>query len=425
MTPRIVLRYIVMAMLCVASVATGQNAAEDTAPAGSRDMFVGVPMIQIGSREHEAPGLPLTYTPSPEMVLVNAAAGGNLDEVQNLIVQSNVVEEQGEDALFWAAMHGHEDVTSRLIDEGLSLRPEVLQMLLCYAGANNDAASVRCLLALGGRPTTRCDADIVQVLLGVGERSALPLHMAANYDAQESIEAMLAVDNIDINALNDAGVTALMIAANRGQLEIVACLLDHDADIDQEMTSGFRALHLALGWGYWDVVELLLDSGAELDIFSAGAIADITTFQAFANEFTDDELAELRLRFPLMCWAALNPDPGVVNLLAERGVEVDFDTGEAPFAFSPLTWAICNNNVETALALLDLGADPNGVGRSTGYPLYLAMRMPTRDVEDRLLELGADPTLLDEVDYWGKPSAMGGARFFPEDQEDQDNQPTE
>ena len=75
---------------------------------------------------------------------------------------------------------------------------------------------------------------------------------------------------LDTNAgVNDVyfGWSALQIAANKGQLEVVKLLIDRGANIDyQHPISKNTALHLAALSNHPEVVEYLISKGADVNI---------------------------------------------------------------------------------------------------------------------------------------------------------------
>src|SRR5215831_1664728 len=67
----------------------------------------------------------------------------------------------------------------------------------------------------------------------------------------------------DVNASNDAGATALMLAAYHGRLEMVRALTDHGADLNVVDRDGFTAAMLANHSGHQNIVRILLARGAK------------------------------------------------------------------------------------------------------------------------------------------------------------------
>jgi uncharacterized protein len=74
----------------------------------------------------------------------------------------------------------------------------------------------------------------------------------------------------DPNARNEEGMTALMLAANLGNLEMVQALIDSGADVNVTDERGFTALfhgcyNAECDRGYPDVVRALIDAGADVE----------------------------------------------------------------------------------------------------------------------------------------------------------------
>ena len=67
----------------------------------------------------------------------------------------------------------------------------------------------------------------------------------------------------DVNLVNNAGMTPLMFAAQRGYRDIVERLLARGGDVNLRANSGATALTLAVVGGYRDVVHMLLEQRAD------------------------------------------------------------------------------------------------------------------------------------------------------------------
>lgn len=75
------------------------------------------------------------------------------------------------------------------------------------------------------------------------------------------MKALLAA-NADVNARGRSGVTALMVAAFKGHLEMVRVLLAARADVNAKMTDGNTALIVASQNGHLEVVRALIERGS-------------------------------------------------------------------------------------------------------------------------------------------------------------------
>eukprot|EP00955_Chlamydomonas_euryale_P015750 168460-Chlamydomonas_euryale.AAC.1 len=67
---------------------------------------------------------------------------------------------------------------------------------------------------------------------------------------------------VDVNAVDEAGRTVLMVAAHAGRADIVELLLALEASPELSDGDGHSALSLALLNGHADVARMLKDAGA-------------------------------------------------------------------------------------------------------------------------------------------------------------------
>jgi tetratricopeptide (TPR) repeat protein len=84
----------------------------------------------------------------------------------------------------------------------------------------------------------------------------------------------LAVNNVQVNARGEKGVTALMRAASNGHTEVVKYLIEKGAALNVRKNNGLTPLMHAAFFGHYEVVKVLLDRGADRhakDIFGMTA----------------------------------------------------------------------------------------------------------------------------------------------------------
>ncbi|BAE50499.1 ankyrin repeat domain-containing protein [Paramagnetospirillum magneticum] len=154
-----------------------------------------------------------------------------------------------------------------------------------------------------------------------------PLHRAAYDGDVVAVRRMLAAGTA-VDARNDQGVTALMAAAGAGQLATISALLDAGADPNSRNIRGNTPLIFAT-----------VSSGE------------------------------------------------TVNLLLGRGAAIN-DKGSEDR--TPLDWALADENLATALSLLDHGADIKTIGRGGISFLHLAAKTGRNDLIRRFLAAGLD-----------------------------------
>jgi len=152
-----------------------------------------------------------------EQALMEAAFGGNLDEVQRLVsagIAVNATTPDNQTPLMWSAFNGHTPVVAYLLDKDASIEAK-------------DANSRTALMYASSGPF----AETVELLLENG----------AEVNIQGSLE----------------GFTALMTAAAEGQLEVVRKLLIYGADPALKDKDGDTAESFASQNGHSAVVDLL------------------------------------------------------------------------------------------------------------------------------------------------------------------------
>ncbi len=228
--------------------------------------------------------------------------------------------------------------------------------------------------------------------------------------------------NGDLDVTDDRGSTPLMLAAERGSLEMVRALLDAGARVDAAQVSwdGLRGKKVPVGTALThavkarrrDVVEELLARGANCDWRDARGL---TPLMEAVSRPHDVELARSLLAkgADVNCvtrtsgsWecSALScalPDVECVRLLLDGGANPNL-----PEAFPALPWALSRTHawqnpanrpqiepvpVAVVRLLLDAGAKVDGVTRevSKSTPLHWAALLDDPAYASLLLERGA------------------------------------
>ncbi len=358
---------------------------------------VVVPLLVVGS----------LHAAGADEGLVDAVKKGDRVAVRALLaerVDVNAAEVDGTTPLHWAA-HGNDvEIAELLIRAGANAeaanRYDVRPLSL--ACVNGNAAMVEMLLQAGADPNT---------VLAEGETA---LMTAARTGIVEAVEALLA-HGADANAKETwRGQTALMWAAAEGHSDVVRALVERGADVKAASNKGFTSLLFAARDGRIDTVRTLLDAGSSLDESlsvnsrqSAGGVAEGRR-QANLDAFL---LATGNAHYEL---AALLLDRGADANAASRGWT----------ALHQVSWvrkagiAGSNNpapegsgkmgSLEFVRTLVAHGADlnarvarrpPAGITRLNfvgGTPFLLAARTADAELMRLLVELGADPLLLNE-----------------------------
>ncbi len=187
--------------------------------------------------------------------LMAAVARGNRGAAEILLAAGAAVEATDRDgyrALHFAAMSGRSELVPVLARAGATVeaRAERGDTALGLAAAESQVDAVLALLAAGADP----DAP--------GRDGLPPLHRAAMAGATGAALALLS-RGADVDLTDEAsGNTALMLAANRGFIDLVRLLLDQDAEVGVRAKDGWTALQAAEMIGDDEIVALLRTAGA-------------------------------------------------------------------------------------------------------------------------------------------------------------------
>jgi ankyrin repeat protein len=136
---------------------------------------------------------------------------------------------------------------------------------------NDNAEIVRGLLDRGFDPNTRDEKGQPGLTIAIQERSL------------KTARVLLAWPAIDIDALNQAGESALMMAALKGDLTGVQLLLKHGAQVNQ---SGWSAIHYAVTGPEPSIAALLLQNGADIDAASPNGSTPLMMAAQYGSEDT-------------------------------------------------------------------------------------------------------------------------------------------
>ena|SRR2546430_1767550 len=104
----------------------------------------------------------------------------------------------------------------------------------------------------------------------------------------------------DINAQDQWGRSALMIAADAGYLDTVKLLLDWEANVHLKDMRGYTALMRAAWKGHLDIVNALIERGADVNgvdekhgytalLLAAGGPAQHEDFEAAHSGIQEDD----------------------------------------------------------------------------------------------------------------------------------------
>ncbi|HEY8710998.1 MAG TPA: ankyrin repeat domain-containing protein [Burkholderiaceae bacterium] len=140
---------------------------------------------------------------------------------------------------------------------------------------NDNAGAVTDLLQRGFDPNTRDPKGQPGLTIAMQER------------ALKAARALLDRPETDVNALNQAGESALMMAALKGDLAGAQLLLERGAKVNQ---AGWSPLHYAAAGPEPKLVQLLIERGADIDAASPNGTTPLMMAAQYGREASVDLL---------------------------------------------------------------------------------------------------------------------------------------
>ena len=229
---------------------------------------------------------------------------------------------------------------------------------------------------------------------------------------------------VDVNAAEGDGTTALHHAVYANNLELTRMLLRAGANANAVNRYGVGPLRLAVEAGNPAVVDALLKAGANANatlpqgesvLMTAARTGDPATVRQLVVAGAKVNIAEATQGQTPLMYAALENHADAVKVLVEAGADVNarskplewpefkFNTGGMIYTLQPVggwtaaMYAAREGSVEAVRALADAKADLNLADPDGTTPLILSIVNGKFDTAVVLLEKGANPNAVDEM----------------------------
>lgn len=206
--------------------------------------------------------------------------------------------------------------------------------------------------------------------------SGPPLFVACETNNLEMLTEALKTEPVDTRSPNQS-FTALMVAANRGAIDLVNHLLSVNADVNAQAEGGFTALILSI-LSYNQILALKELENDKTNP-SMKVIKRLLEAGADVNKVTDGGNTPLQE-------AAIQGNVDIVNLLLAAGADVNFKNEYSETAL--MVASLKNGNPEVVQILIDAGADVNAVDIDGSSALDLAVKYENVAVADLLRKHG-------------------------------------
>ncbi len=188
--------------------------------------------------------------------------------------------------------------------------------------------------------------------------------------AQEDVLQLLLDAGVDINLRNEKDGDTLLIRAVRHSPDMVRMLLKKKPDVNLRNNRGDSPLHPASHYTTpeqgAEIIQMLLDAGADVNA---------------QNNNGETPLYQSVCRYDV--------NMPVFEALLKAGADVNLGP-EEHYRSTPLDMALEHGHAETAMKLLDAGADITQRKEHGAIPLFLAAKTWSRPLMERLIKMGAD-----------------------------------
>ena len=188
---------------------------------------------------------------------------------------------------------------------------------------------------------------------------------------------------VSTNAVNEDGMTPVMLAAFEGDKDCIEVLIEKGFDVHKKTPLHGTALHAAASMGHSEISKILISS--EVDV-NPQRLPDLAT--------------------PLHL-AAMYGRVHCVNMLIFSGATVDAVNSNQE---TPLCVAASQNYVQVAISLIQSGAGINHPSRDQITPLHDAAGWGNTKLAELLITSGADVETSDSLGCTALHHASAGAR---------------
>lgn len=194
-----------------------------------------------------------------------------------------------------------------------------------------------------------------------------------------AVQNLISSGQIDINATDESGLTALHMAINRGKNSLTRFLLENKADIQATNPQGETPLFLAIDTIRPELVNILLSHKAALTNLNRHRQSALWLIlhRKRREDRAREEDEELRRK--------INIDK-ILNLILDHGMSSEFQ--EIFYKFCSL---IIKNDLEAVKKLINRVSDVDFGSSGAETPLEFAVLLNRPQIANTLLDRGASP----------------------------------
>lgn len=349
-----------------------------------------------------------------------SAAKGDVDAIEEHIdagADLNELSESGSAPLHFAVSRNRVEIVALLLDADAD--PDVedssqgTPLQLAIAGNKTEIID----LLLEADAFVEAPTIPLQPLVWEGDMLGVKLHIYAGTDIDQEDEfgnypLLLAVEKgfleivdlfitheIDLYVQDPHGFTSVILAAEQNHPEVLQLLLDSGADINVEDKAERTALDWAVIMQSTEAEEILRENdaptGAEKSFIAAIQTNNTEAVRALLDKGADVNEPAYTSKTPLH-YASHSRNMEILKFILSKGADVEARTEQG---FTPLGYAVGLNHPDNCRALLEAGADVNTIDNWNRTNLNVAAALKLEEVVGVLLEFEANPNTLDASHY--------------------------
>jgi len=355
----------------------------------------------------------------PTDSLAEAVLNGDINQVRLHLSAGAALDAKDNDnrdrtALHHAAREGHTEIARLLIAQGadVNAKDRTGDTPLHTAIQKNQIEIANLLILKGADVNAKCEygsTPVSRALMGEGGGRAIieflvsrgakvsALHLAAYRGDIDKVRRSLE-EGTNVDVRDEAGHTPLSYAASAGQMHVVEFLVSKGAEVDaKDNRHRITPLCYAANAGWRNVTELLVAKGADVN----AKVRWGQTLVCYPVRRGHKEVVELlidkgadvnakRLNYPPLYWAIWSDEDrgswDMTELLVRKGADVTF---KAENDWPYLHYIAETNDREVAELLLAHGAKLNAKDGSGRTALHIALSSGRRDMAEFLVSKGA------------------------------------
>jgi ankyrin repeat protein len=233
--------------------------------------------------------------------------------------------------------------------------------------------------------------DLRHLLVLFKKLQGFPLLLAAALNDFESASDILKTYQNIIHDVDANGNNALHIACTAHATEFVSFLIAHQIDVNAKNLSGKTALIIAIEQKNLNLVRKLCEAGADINICDHHHNTPLQ--YAVSSRYVEMMiylalLPQIKLDLDALYFAVRTNQLNMVKAMIDLGCDVT--PNSLRFKESPLVCAARNDFLQILGTLLNAGADPNQRDRNDDLPLIIAAERGFTQAVTLLLQKGAE-----------------------------------